>query len=100
MGQLIEVSAKKFNKSIIFELNRSVSGQEGMTFHNISQASLIDEISGQLALELFQNLDEVESIFVQSNMVTINFLRNIGDDTKVAEDTLKNFFIFYKESKE
>jgi len=33
-------------------------------------------------------------------MVTINFLRNLGDDTKVAEDTIKNFFIFYKESKE
>jgi uncharacterized FlaG/YvyC family protein len=78
MGQLIEVSTNKFNKSIIFELNRSVSGQEGMTFHNISQASLINEISGQLALELFQNLDDIESIFIQSNMVTINFLRNLG----------------------
>jgi len=100
MGQLIEVSTNKFNKSIIFELNRSVSGQEGMTFHNISQASLINEISGQLALELFQNLDDIESIFIQSNMVTINFLRNLGDDIQVAEDTIKNFFIFYKESKE
>jgi hypothetical protein len=100
MGQLIEVSTNKFNKSIIFELNRSVSGQEGMTFHNISQASLINEISGQLALELFQNLDDIESIFIQSNMVTINFLRNLGDDIQAAEDTIKNFFIFYKESKE
>ena len=100
MGQLIEVTTKKFNKSIIFELNRSISGQEGMTFHNISQASLIDEISGQLALELFKKLAEIDCIFVQSNMVSINFLRNLGDETQVAEDTIKNFFIFYKESKE
>ena len=33
MGQLIEVKTTKLNKTIIFDLNRSVSGQEGMTFH-------------------------------------------------------------------
>ena len=41
MGQLIEVKTTKLNKTIIFDLNRSVSGQEGMTFHNISEASLM-----------------------------------------------------------
>ena len=37
MGQIIEVKSTKLNKTIIFDLNRSVSGQEGMTFHNISE---------------------------------------------------------------
>ena len=58
MGQIIEVKSTKLNKTIIFDLNRSVSGQEGMTFHNISEASLIPDVSGQLALKLFQETND------------------------------------------
>ena len=97
MGQLIEVKTTKLNKTIIFELNRSVSGQEGMTFHNISEASLIPDVSGQLALKLFQETSDIETIFIQSNIVTVNFDRNIGSDTSEVEKTLENFFVFYSE---
>ena len=97
MGQLIEVKTTKLNKTIIFELNRSVSGQEGMTFHNISEASLIPDVSGQLALKLFQETSDIDTIFIQSNIVTVNFDRNIGSDTSEVENTLENFFVFYGE---
>ena len=97
MGQFIEVKTTKLNKTIIFELNRSVSGQEGMTFHNISEASLIPDVSGQLALKLFQETSDIETIFIQSNIVTVNFDRNIGSDTSEVEKTLENFFVFYGE---
>ena len=66
-------------------------------FNNISEASLIPDVSGQLALKLFQEIDDIDTIFIQSNMVTINFQRNIGNDTSNVEDTLQNFFIFYGE---
>ena len=66
MGQIIEVKRTKLNKTIIFDLNRSVSGQEGMTFHNISEASLIPDVSGQLALKLFQETSDIDTIFIQS----------------------------------
>jgi hypothetical protein len=68
-----------------------------MTFNNISDASLISDVSGKLALKLFQEIDDIETIFIQSNIVTINFYRNIGNDASHIEDTLKNFFIFYKD---
>ena len=97
MGQLIEVKTTKLNKTIIFELNRSVSGQEGMTFHNISEASLIPDVSGQLALKLFQETSDIDTIFIQSNIVTVNFDRNIGSETSEVEKTLENFFVFYGE---
>ena len=97
MGQLIEVKTTKLNNTLIFDLNRSVSGQEGMTFHNISEASLISDVSGQLALELFQENNDIDTIFIQSNVVTVNFNRNIGSDTSEVEKTLKNFFVFYGE---
>ena len=99
MGQLIEVKTTKLNKTIIFDLNRSVSGQEGMTFHNISEASLIPDISGQLALKLFQETNDVDTIFIQSNVVTVNFNRNMGSDISEIEKTLENFFVFYGEEK-
>ena len=44
-----------------------------------------------------QQIDDIDTIFIQSNMVTINFKRNIGNDTSDVEDTLQNFFIFYGE---
>lgn len=97
MGQVIEVKTTKFNKTLIFDLNRTVSGQEGMTYNNISQASLMSDVSSQLALNLFQKIDDIETIFIQSNIVTINFKRNLGPDLQEVEETLKNFFIFYKE---
>ena len=97
MGQIIEVKSTKLNKTIIFDLNRSVSGQEGMTFHNISEASLIPDVSGQLALKLFQETNDIETIFIQSNIVTVNFYRNLGSDISEVEETLKNFFVFYGE---
>ena len=109
MGQIIEVKSTKLNKTIIFDLNRSVSGQEGMTFHNISEASLIPDVSGQLALKLFQETNDIETIFIQSNIVTVNFNRNLGSDISFptrrssdldiseVEETLKNFFVFYGE---
>ena len=64
MGQIIEVKTTKLNKTLIFDLNRSVSGQEGMTFNNISEASLIPDVSGQLALKLFQQIDDIDTLFV------------------------------------
>ena len=84
MGQIIEVKTTKLNKTLIFDLNRSVSGQEGMTFNNISEASLIPDVSGQLALKLFQQIDDIDTIFIQSNMVTINFQRNISKTSETA----------------
>ena len=95
MGQIIKVKSTKLNKTIIFDLNRSVSGQEGMTFHNISEASLIPDVSGQLALKLFQETSDIDTIFIQSNIVTVNFNRNLGSDISEVEETLKNFFVFY-----
>jgi len=68
-----------------------------MTFHNISEASLIPDVSGQLALKLFQDISDIETIFIQSNIVTVNFNRNLGSDISEIEETLKNFFVFYGE---
>ena len=100
MGQKIELKTTKFNKNVIFDLNRSLSGQDGVTYHNIALASLTDEVSAQLALKLFQYSSDIDNIFIQSNVVTINFTTNIGTAVDEYEKQIEDFFLFYKDEEE
>ena len=100
MGQKIELKTTKFNKNVIFDLNRSLSGQDGITYHNIAQASLTNEVSAQLALRLFQFSIDIENIFIQSNVVTVNFSTNIGTAVEEYEKQIEDFFLFYKDEEE
>jgi len=89
MGQKIELKTTSFNKNIIFDLNRSLSGQDGITYHNIADASLHEEVSAQLALKLFQFSEDIESIFIQSNIVTVNFDKNMGTGVEEFSNPIK-----------
>ena len=97
MGQKIKLKTTSFNKNIIFDLNRSLSGQDGVTYHNIADASLNDEVSAQLALKLFQFSQDIESIFIQSNIVTVNFDKNMGTGISEFSKQIEDFFLFYGE---
>lgn len=97
MGQKIELKTTSFNKNIIFDLNRSLSGQDGITYHNIADASLNEEVSAQLALKLFQFSEDIDSIFIQSNIVTVNFDKNMGTGVEEFSKQIENFFLYYGE---
>ena len=97
MGQKIKLKTTSFNKNIIFDLNRSLSGQDGITYHNIADASLHDEVSAQLALKLFKFSQDIESIFIQSNVVTVNFDKNMGTGISEFSKQIEDFFLFYGE---
>ena len=100
MGQKIELKTTQFGKNVIFDLNRSFSGQDGETYHNIAHASLSNETSAQLALKLFQYSSDIESIFIQSNVVTVNFSKNMGTAIKEFETQIEDFFLFYGDEEE
>ena len=97
MGQKIELTATSFHNNIIFDLNRSLSGQDGVTYHNIADASLHNEVSAQLALRLFKYSQDIESIFIQSNVVTVNFDKNLGTGIEDFSKQIEDFFLFYGE---
>ena len=97
MGQKIELKTTSFNKNIIFDLNRSLSGQDAITYHIIADASLHEELSAQLALKLFKFSEDIESIFIQSNIVTVNFDKNMGTGVEEFSKQIENFFLFYGE---
>ena len=100
MGQKIELKTTQFGKNVIFDLNRSLSGQDGETYHNIAHASLSNETSAQLALKLFQYSSDIESIFIQSNVVTVNFSKNMGTAIKEFETQIEDFLLFYGDEEE
>mgnify|MGYP001343847558 FL=1 len=100
MGQKIELNTTQFGKNVIFDLNRSLSGQDGETYYNIAHASLTNEISAQLAMKLFQFSNDIENIFIQSNVVTINFMKNMGTAITDFEKLIQDFFLFYGDEEE
>ena len=100
MGQKIELKTTQFGKNVIFDLNRSLSGQDGETYHNIAHSSLTNEISAQLAMKLFQFSNDIENIFIQSNVVTINFTKNMGTAVTDFEKLIEDFFLFYGDEEE
>ena len=100
MGQKIELKTTQFGKNVIFALNRSLSGQDGETYYNIAHASLTNEISAQLAMKLFQFSNDIENIFIQSNVVTINFTKNMGIAVTDFEKLIEDFFLFYGDEEE
>ena len=100
MGQKIELKTTQFGKNVIFDLNRSLSGQDGETYHNIAHASLTNEISAQLAMKLFKFSNDIENIFIQSNVVTINFTKNMGTAVTDFEKLIEDFFLFYGDEEE
>ena len=100
MGQKIELNTTQFGKNVIFDLNRSLSGQDGETYYNIAHASLTNEISAQLAMKLFQFSNDIENIFIQSNVVTINFTKNMGTAVTDFKKLIEDFFLFYGDEEE
>ena len=61
---------------------------------------MTDEVSAQLALKLFQFSSDIENIFIQSNVVTVNFSTNIGTAVEEYEKQIEDFFLFYKDEEE
>ena len=100
MGQKIELKTTQFGKNVIFDLKRSLSGQDGETYHTIAHASLTNEISAQLAMKLFQFSNDLENIFIQSNVVTINITKNMGTAVTDFEKLIEDFFLFYGDEEE
>ena len=100
MGQIIQVDLIHLGKEVVLNLNRSISSQEGVSYQNIAEASLDRTFCGALALDLFQEYEDIKSIYIQSNAITISFPRNLGTDTEYIKNLVSNFFTYYKESGE
>ena len=47
-----------------------------------------------------QYSNDIENIFIQSNVVTVNFTKNMGTAIKEFEKQIEDFFLFYGDEEE
>lgn len=96
MGQQIEVATSVVGDAAIFDTDRSITGQDGVSFNSADAAAGDDSFPSVMAQRLFSTDGAVTTVFVASNTVTIG--RNGGwDEGSLARATevISDFFLFY-----
>lgn len=99
MGQPIKVEATQVSEVVIFDTDRSITGQDGSGFASLEEAAAVEIFPAQLAARLFQSDDTIDHVFVASNQVVVR--RPSGWDTADvarASGVITDFFLFYPEA--
>ena len=97
MGQTIEVATTLVGESAIFSTDRSITGQDGVSYVTAAAAEADDRFPGRLASELFDAVDGLTSVFVASNQVVVTRNGGWDDDTSAAAaSVIQDFFLFYR----
>jgi ferredoxin--NADP+ reductase len=94
MGQRIQVEAALIGEVALFSLDRSLTGQDGLSFYVDTADG--DEPPGDLANRLFAADDQIDHIQILSNTVTVH-RRDTWDPetTDRASEIISNLFIHY-----
>lgn len=94
MGQKIAVSAVPVGDVAIFDLDRSLTGQDGMTFLEPPQGRTPPET---LARRLWEADGHLKSVYVLSNTVSIRQESAwSADDVEAASEIIANLFIHWE----
>ena len=95
MGQRIVLRTSTVIGDVaVFDTDRTISGQDGESFTSAEAARNGISFSARLAERLFESDDAIDSVFVQSNAVTIR--RAAGwASTDEAGGVIEGFFEFY-----
>lgn len=94
MGQQIAVSPVSFSEVAVFSLDRSLTGQDGLSYKRAPETT--DTPPALLAKRIMDSDTEVTGVHVLSNVVTVN--RNGGWEGGILDQTatlIGNLFIFY-----
>ena len=95
MGQRIVLRTSAVIGDVaIFDTDRTISGQDGESFTSVEAARNGISFSARLAERLFESDDAIDSVFVQSNAVTIRRAGGWGS-TDEAGAVIEGFFEFY-----
>lgn len=95
MGQLIEVTATPVGNTALFDLDRSLTGQDGLVF---ASPPVGDDWPEVLARRLWQDDGSLDSVYILSNTVSVR--RSDGWDSAAldaASDVIAKLFVYYEE---
>ncbi|MGI9648687.1 MAG: hypothetical protein ACR2OI_09235 [Acidimicrobiia bacterium] len=96
MGQVISVSGTVAGDSVIFEADRSLSGQDGGSFDSIEETVDDPTFPARLAARVFEADGSVTRVFSGSNGVVVR--RDGGwdqSDVDAVASLIEQFFVFY-----
>ena len=96
MGQTIEVQAAEFGEILILTTDRSITGQDGVSFRSAADAAEDPKIPGMLASGLWAQDEALAGVFIASNQVVVE--RSGGWDAESiagATGVVSEFFLFY-----
>ena len=94
MGQTIEVKATELGEVAIFDLDRSLTGQDARIFTGSPEG---DTPPRTLARRLWRRVEEIESVHMLSNTVTVHRRSPWSPDTlDAARDVIANLFVHYE----
>lgn len=97
MGQLIDVTATDLGTVALFALDRSLTGQDGKTYERAP--AVADNPPSLLATRLFAADDEIETVHVLSNTVSVARPRGWGPESlNAVSQVISNLFVFYTTS--
>ena len=95
MGQLIVVVVTLIGETALFDLDRSLTGQDGLSFPGPPDGT--DSPPELLAQRLFAIDEQIENVHVLSNLVTVTRTGGWDDEAlDVATDVLSKLLVFYE----
>jgi len=97
MGQAISVTGTMAGDSVIYEADRSLSGQDGGAYESIEDTADDATFPARLAARLFETDDAVNRVFAGSNGIVIR--RRGGWDPSDVDrigSVIEEFFVFYR----
>ncbi len=99
MGQPIQVEATQLGDVVLFDTDRSITGQDGAVYASPDEAAATDEFPAQLAARLFASGTGVNHVFVASNQVVVRRKGQwTSDDIAAASRIVSDFFLFYPDA--
>lgn len=96
MGQPITVKAKQADDFCVFTIDRSLSGQDGVSYKSADEAEADEGFPAVLAGRLFSSDEAIDHVYVASNDVVVRRATD-WDRSSVdrATDTIADLFRFY-----
>lgn len=97
MGQRIEIeSSTVVDDSVIVTTNRSLTGADGEGYSSSEHASDGSTFGAKLATDLFESDGGINRVYVASNVVVIQRVRQWKPKAIAsASDVIKDFFLYY-----
>jgi hypothetical protein len=100
MGQPIRISSTTLvDRVAVFDIDRIITGQDGVSYRSSDEADGDDSVPGRLASSIFAADPDVDHVFVASNQIVVRSDGGWDDPAlRPLRDVIARFFVFYRDA--